>query len=75
MVVGYRPIRAHPGHDNFASASVSGNGMRHTFSNTNDQIGEGHPTVDFDKGSSMGFSNRHIIRGMGIVGKDVTFQA
>ena len=75
MMVGYRPVRANPGHDNFASASVSGDGMRHTFSNANNQIGESHPTVDFHKRPPMGFPNGHIIRGMGIVGKDMTLEA
>ncbi len=47
MMVGYGSIRANPGHNNLASASVSGDGMRHAFSHPDDQIGEGHPTVDF----------------------------
>jgi hypothetical protein len=74
MMVGYRSIRANPGHDNFASAPVSGYGMRHALSYPNDQIRECHPAVDFYKGSSMGFSNRHIIGGTGIMGKNATLQ-
>jgi len=48
--------------------------MGHTFSHTDDQVGEGNVTIHFHHRSTMGLANNDIIRGTGIVGREATLQ-
>jgi hypothetical protein len=75
VVTGHRAVGAYPRHDDLVSPSESSNGMRHTFTDTNDQVSEGNVSIHFYEGPPMGPSNDDIIRGMRIVRKDVILEA
>jgi hypothetical protein len=70
----YGTIGAYPRHDNFTSPSISSDGMRHTFSHSNNEISECDTSVNFYQGSPVSFPDHHIIGGPGIVRKNVTLK-
>jgi len=68
-------IRRDSGQKNLAAASEAGDGVRHAFSHTDNQIREGDVGVDLHERSAVGPADNDVVRGMGVMGDETVLQA